>query len=227
MLDLLDLMRVAVGLFLAAPLPALGLLWWASARHARRLKVPLWFFGLPAYAAWLYKERRNLRGAVLWCSVTAVTLLWVGLLWASPSIRFGVGIALPAGLLAGGLVWLGTNYPHLPPHVAIQFALAEQRSREVVTEAVAASVGAGARVVSVHQVGNGEFEAEIVGPPGVSHSDLLDSLRGSLAESILAQSGRVVREVSVLGTAAKGRVRVRCATHDPYAKTMTLDEVRR
>lgn len=222
---MLDLLAVVVRLFIEAPLLSFGLVSMAVARWAKRRKLPLWWLGLPVAAVWLYKNRRDLRAVVLWCSGVVVALVWVGLLWSSPGLRFAVGVAVPTGLAVLILVWLMANYGEYPVHIAAQLAVADWRSREVVTDAVAATAGEEAKVLEVKASTGGDFEAVVVGPPGMAHADLVDVLRASLAESILAQSGRVVREVSVAGTAAKGRVRVRCSTSNPYAATVGLDDL--
>ncbi len=220
-----DLVVALVGMSLRAPLLFLGVLWWAFTAHAKRARMPWAWLGPVAVATWLYKNRRDLRGVVVWASAAGLTLLWVGLLWSSPELRFGVGVALPSGLAAAGLMWLADRYPELPPGLAVRVALAERRHREVLSEAVPASAGSGARVVCVRPVGEDEFEADVIGPPGVAHADLVASLRDSLAESVLSLSGRRLAHVAVVGGGAKGAVRVRCSTVSPYGRTVRLEDL--
>lgn len=222
---MIDLVVALVGMSLRAPLLFLGVLWWAFTAHAKRARMPWAWLGPIAVATWLYKNRRELRGVVVWTAGTALVLVWCGLLWSSPSLRFAVGLALPSGLAAAGLMWLADRYPELPPGLAVRVALAERRHREVLSEAVPASAGSGARVVCVRPVGEDEFEADVIGPPGVAHADLVASLRDSLAESVLSLSGRRLAHVAVVGGGAKGAVRVRCSTVSPYGRTVRLEDL--
>jgi len=221
----IDLLEALVRMLVRAPLLSLGALWWLTSAHAKRARMPWAWLGPVAVATWLYKNRRDLRGVVVWASAAGLTLLWVGLLWSSPELRFGVGVALPSGLAAAGLMWLADRYPELPPGLAVRVALAERRHREVLSEAVPASAGSGARVVCVRPVGDDEFEADVIGPPGVAHADLVASLRDSLAESVLSLSGRRLAHVAVVGDGAKGAVRVRCSTQSPYGRTVRLEDL--
>lgn len=222
---MIDLLEALVRMLVRAPLLSLGALWWLTSAHAKRARMPWAWLGPVAVATWLYKNRRDLRGVVVWASAAGLTLLWVGLLWSSPELRFGVGVALPSGLAAAGLMWLADRYPELPPGLAVRVALAERRHREVLSEAVPASAGSGARVVCVRPVGEDEFEADVIGPPGVAHADLVASLRDSLAESVLSLSGRRLAHVAVVGDGAKGAVRVRCSTVSPYGRTVRLEDL--
>lgn len=222
---MIDLLEALVRMLVRAPLLSLGALWWLTSAHAKRARMPWAWLGPVAVATWLYKNRRDLRGVVVWASAAGLTLLWVGLLWSSPELRFGVGVALPSGLAAAGLMWLADRYPELPPGLAVRVALAERRHREVLSEAVPASAGTGARVVCVRPVGDDEFEADVIGPPGVAHADLVASLRDSLAESVLSLSGRRLAHVAVVGDGAKGAVRVRCSTVSPYGRTVRLEDL--
>ncbi len=222
---MIDVFAALVRMSLAAPALSLGLAWWAFSAHARRARMPWAWLGPVAVATWLYKNRRDLRGVVVWATSIGLGLVWVGLLWASPGLRFAVGLALPSGLAAAGLMWLADRYPQLPPGLALRCALAERRHREVLSDAVPASAGEGARVVSVTPIGDDEFEAEIVGPPGVPHADLVGSLRDSLAESVLSLSGRRLAHVAVVGNGSKGAVRVRCSTASPYGRTVRLEDL--
>jgi len=221
----IDLLEALVRMLVRAPLLSLGALWWLTSAHAKRARMPWAWLGPVAVATWLYKNRRDLRGVVVWASAAGLTLLWVGLLWSSPELRFGVGVALPSGLAAAGLMWLADRYPELPPGLAVRVALAERRHREVLSEAVPASAGSGARVVCVRPVGDDEFEADVIGPPGVAHADLVASLRDPLAESVLSLSGRRLAHVAVVGAGAKGAVRVRCSTQSPYGRTVRLEDL--
>lgn len=225
---MIELLRILFEVFTAAPLATLGALWFAAFKVAQRMGVPDWMlFIAPIGIAYvLYKKRRHARRAIVTVTAVSLVAVWATLLWVSPTIRWWAGLALPLAAAFGLLFYLGANYPHLPPWEAVQFALAERWSREVVTDAVRASVGEGAKVLSVKPLDGGQFEAEVVGPAGVSHADLVESLRGSLAESILAQSGRVMGDVTVAGNGAKGAVKVRCSTFDPYRQTMRLKDMR-
>ena len=121
--------------------------------------MPWAWLGPIAVATWLYKNRRDLRKVIVFGSAAVLTVVWAGLLWASPSLRFAVGLALPSGLATAGLMWLASEYPQLPPFLALQCAIAERRQREVLSDAVPASAGEGARVVAVRPLGGDEFEA--------------------------------------------------------------------
>lgn len=223
---MIDLLAAFVRMSLQAPALALGLLWWAFTAHAKRARMPWAWLGPLAVATWLYKNRKDLRGVVLWSSGLGLAAVWLGLLWASPGLRFAVGLALPSGIATAGLMWLADRYPHLPPGLALRCALAERRQREVLLDAVPASAGEGARVVAVRPINGSEFEAEIIGPAGVPHADLVASLQATLAESVLSLSGRRLAHVSVVGAGSKGAVLVRCSTSDPYGKTMRLEDMR-
>jgi len=219
--------RMVWALFTAAPMMTLAGLWWAAVHAARKMDIPEWMIWLgPIALVWFLHRKRKLRGTTLAAVGGIIGLLWAGLLWSSPGLRFAVGLAIPVGLAAAGWVWLVSNYPHLPPTLAVQVAIAERRHREVLSDAVHASAGEGARVSSLTPLADGQFEAEIIGPAGMPHADLVEALTGSLAESILSQSGRVMRDVAVVGAGAKGSVRVRCSTSDPYKKTMRLEDMR-
>lgn len=219
-----DLAAALVRMFVAAPHLFLLAGWVWSARWAKGKGLAWWMLGIPVVLLHLYKNRRDLRGLILWLSGLGLGLFWVVSL-LRPETRWKIGVAVPFGVSVWAVVWLAQNYGHLPIGVAARVAVAERRSREVVVDAVAASVGEEAKVLSVSELGGGDFEAIVVGPAGMSHGDLVKLLRDSVAESILRQSGRVVRNVDVVGAGAKGRVRLRCGTHDPYQQTMTLGEV--
>lgn len=222
---MIDLLEALVRMSVRAPMLTLGALWWATSAHAKRARMPWAWLGPLAVATWLYKNRRDLRGVVVWSSGAALAALWVGMLWTSPTLRFSVGLALPAGCAAAGLMWLADRYPELPPLLAARCALAEWRHREVLSEAVPASAGEGARVVSVRPTGGDDYEADVIGPAGMSHADLVAALRDTLAESILALSGRRIAHVAVVGAGAKGAVRVRCSTASPYQRTVRLEDL--
>lgn len=220
-----ELLAVVWRLFVGAPLLVGGALWWAFAQRAKQQRMPWAWLGPIAVGTWLYKNRRDLRGAVVWTSSVAVGLVWLVALWTRPEIRYAVGLALPAGCLTAGLLWLADRYPELPPGLAVRCALAERRHREVLSDAVPASAGVGARVVSVRPVGGDEFEADVIGPPGVAHADLVASLRDTLAESVLSLSGRRLAHVAVVGKGARGSVLVRCSTVSPYGRTIRLEDL--
>lgn len=224
-MDLLfTLLRVAVG----APLITAGLAWWAVARSARRwvpsatgILAPL------VLVTWLWRNRRHLRGAIVAACAGVVAVVWIAALGSSAKLRWAFGLAAPAGTLAYVLAWNATTYPALPPWTAIRYHMRVARHREVLSDAVHASAGDGARVVagSVKALPDGSVECEVIGPAGMPHDDLLTALRGSLAESVLAVSGRTFRSAAVVGAGAKGRVRVRCSTHDPLSNVVGLDEL--
>lgn len=211
-------------MFIAAPHLFLAGLWVWSARWAKGKGLPYWVLGLPVVMLYLYKNRRDMRGLIVWLSGVLLGLFWVVAL-LRPETRWKVGVAVPFGVVVYVLVWLAQNYGHLPVGTAMRVAIAERRSREVVVDAVTASVGEQAKVLDVRELGGGDFEATVVGPAGMSHGELVERLRDSIAESILRQSGRVMRNVEVVSAGAKGRAKLRCGTHDPYAQTMTLGEV--
>jgi hypothetical protein len=218
-----ELVRLVVSMLVHAPTLTLGLLCWASFVAARRLDVPKWMAVIaPVGVAWFLWRRRHSRLAV-----ALLAAVWFLLLWAYPSLRFAAGVAIPVGVLLGGLVWLADRYPHVSPWHAVQFAVLERRHREVLADAVPASAGEGARVVkdSVHVAANGDFQAEIVGPAGVSHADLLSLLRDTLAESVYALSGRRMAHVSVVGAGAKGGALVRGSAVSPYGQPISLEDL--
>lgn len=220
-----SLIRVFAGVFVAAPLPTLAAVWWAIgaglARAAKGLGLPKWVvWAGPAALVWLLWKRRQGRAAV-----ALVVGCWLLALWAFPDLRFAFGVAIPTGIALGVLVQLARDYPHLSPWLALQCAIAERRHREVLDDAVPASAGEGARVLSVKRTGPEEFEAQVIGPPGTSHADLVDSLRGTLAESVLSMSGRKLAHVVVIGDGAKGAVRVRCSTSSPYGQNVALEDL--
>lgn len=220
-----DLLAALWRMFIDAPLLFGGALWWAFAARAKQQRMPWAWLGPVAVATWLYKNRRDLRGAVVWTSAVVVALVWLVALWTRPELRYAVGLALPVGGMTAGLLWLADRYPELPPGLALRCAVAERRHREVLSDAVPASAGEGARVVSVRPLGDDQFEAEIVGPPGVAHADLVGSLRDTLAESVLSLSGRRLAHVAVVGGGARGAVRVRCSTVSPYQRTVRLEDL--
>ncbi len=220
----MDYVAALLRVFVAAPQLVLVAVWWASARWAKRNGIGLWMLGIPVVLLHLYKNRKDMRGLILWLSGLVVVVCWVVAL-LRPETRWKVGVAVPFGVAVYVVVWLAQNYGHLPIWTAAKVAVAERRSREVVTDAVSASVGDQAKVLDVKDLGEGKFEATVVGPAGMPHGELVERLRDSIAESILRQSGRVMRNVDVVGAGAKGRVMLRCGTHDPYAATMTLGEV--
>jgi hypothetical protein len=125
------------------------------------------------------------------------------------------------------LVHLASNYPTLPPWTAFQAMMIDRRQREVLGDAVPVSAGEGARLVkdSVHVSADGSFEAEIIGPPGTSHADLLDALRATLAETVYAMSGRRVEHMAVSGAGPKGHVKVRGSAVSPYQQTVSLEDL--
>lgn len=218
-----ELVRTLVSMVVHAPTLSLGLVWWAAFACARRLDVPKWMAVVaPVGVAWFLWRKRHSRlaGALL-------AGVWCLLLWAYPSLRFACGVALPVGGSLAGLVWLAGRYPSLSPWHALQFAVLERRHREVLSDAVPASAGEGARVVkdSVHVAADGSFDAEIIGPAGVAHADLLEALRATLAETVYAMSGRRVEHMSVVGAGPKGRVRVRGAAVSPYSAPVSLEDL--
>lgn len=221
---LFALFRVAV----AAPLVTFGLVWWAAARAARRYVPSAIGIIAPVVAVvWLWKNRRHTRGALVAVCSVAVGLMWIAALGSSSRLRWAVAVALPAGALAGWLWWCVSNYPTLPPWTALRYHFTVARHREVLSDAVHASAGEGARVVpgSVKALPDGSVECEVIGPAGMSHDDLLSTLRSSLAESVLAVSNRTFRSASVVGAGARGRVRVRCSTVDPLSNVVGLDDL--
>lgn len=220
----MDLVSALLHLLVSAPQLVVVVAWWLAARWGKRAGVQWWWLGLPVVLLHLYKNRRDLRGMILWVAGFAVAAVWVGLV-LNPRTRWSVAAVVPFAVSVYGSVWLASNYGHLPVRTAMRVAVAERRSREVVVDAVTASVGDQAKVLEVKELGGGDFEAVVVGPAGMPHGDLVDALRGSIAESILRQSGRVMRNVDVVSSGARGRVRLRCGTHDPYSQTMTLGEV--
>ena len=170
---------------------------------------------------WLWVHRRDLRGLLVVVSTVGLGLVWAAALAASPGLRWALVVALPMG--AACALWAAgvTRWGAYPPGVAWRLAVAGWQQREVMTEAVAASAE-GARVVSVEALPDGQVEAQIIGAAGVAHADLVAALRDTLAESVLAVSGRPMASVSVVGAGARGAVRVRCGTVDPYAQVVEL-----
>lgn len=224
----MDLLAALLRIFYAAPLLPLGLAWWLAAAWARKQKLSMWWLGLLVALTYLHKNRKDLRGVIRWCVGVGLAVMWLAVL-RSPRYRFAFGMALPIGAFAAAWCWYATSpYRHLPIVAGVRAALADRGQREVLVDAVEASAP-GARVVadSVKVAADGSFDAEIIGPPGVSHADLLAGLRDTLAESVFSISGRAMANVAVVGNGARGAVKVRGALEDPYAKTMTLDEVRR
>jgi len=221
---LLDLAAALARMFVAAPHLFLMAGWVWSARWAKGKGLAWWMLGIPVVLLHLYKNRKDLRGMILWLSGIVLGLFWVVSL-LRPETRWKIGVAVPFGASMWAAVWLAQNYGHLPIHVAARVAIAERRSREVVVDAVTASVGEQAKVLDVRELGSGDFEATVVGPAGMPHGDLVERLRDSIAESILRQSGRVMRNVDVVGAGAKGRVRLRCTTTNPYEQTVRLGDL--
>lgn len=214
-------LHIAVG----APLVTFGLTWWAAARWARKNVPGGWsILGPIAVLTFLYKERRNLRGAVIAVSAALVVLVWAFVIATMPTVRWALTLAVPAGGYFGMLWWSASTYPTLDPFTAIRYHVTVGRHRQVLTDAVHASAGDTARVLSVDVV-DGAVEATIVGPAGRSHDELVESLRDTLAESVMAQTGRAMRTVMVVGDGAKGRVKVRCLTVDPYEQTVRFDDL--
>lgn len=211
-------------MFIAAPHLFLAGLWVWSARWAKGKGLPYWVLGLPVVMLYLYKNRRDMRGLIVWLSGVLLGLFWVVAL-LRPETRWKVGVAVPFGVLVYVLVWLAQNYGHLPVGTAMRVAIAERRSREVVVDAVTASVGEQAKVLDVRELGGGDFEATVVGPAGMSHGELVERLRESIAESILRQSGRVMRNVEVVSAGAKGKAKLRCTTANPYEQTVRLGDL--
>jgi len=223
---LMELLSTLVRLALGAPTITMALLWWWAASWARRRRIGWSVLGPIVVATWLWKERRNLRGAVAAVSVVAVAAAWVWAVLTVPSVRWAAAVAIPAGAWAGWLWWAATTHPGVDPITAVRYHLAIGRHATRLGEAARASTGDGARVESVTADGD-TVEATIVGPPGKPHEDLVSDLRASLAESVLAQTGRQLRGVAVVGTGARGRVLVRCQTHDPYVNAITLADLER
>jgi hypothetical protein len=202
--------------------------WWWSARRARQLKSPLAVLGPIAILVWLWKERRELRGLVVFLATLFGAVVWGSLLMFSPNVRWAAAIALPVGLTAGAWVYGFERYRELPIGEAARYAMRRRRSVAALTPAVRAAAGEGARLVpgSVVVRPDGSVEAEVVGAPGHSHDETLSALRETLAESVLAVSGREFRSASVVGTAARGRVKVRCVVTDPYEQMVRLEDLR-
>lgn len=224
-----DLLGVFWDVFRTSPLLALGGLWWACfavlSRTAKALKLPPWMaWAGPLAVAYILYRKRQPKYAVF-----VVVGMWLLVLLVSPSTRVAVGLALPVGGGFGLLVHLVSIHPELPPGLALQAMLIDRRQREVLGDAVPVSAGEGARLVkdSVRVAADGSFEAEIIGPPGVAHADLLESLRLTLAETVYAMSGRRVEHMAVSGSGrVKGRAWVRGSAEDPYRKSMSLDDLR-
>lgn len=220
----MDYVAALLRVFIAAPQLVLVAAWWASARWAKRNGIGLWMLGIPVVLLHLYKNRKDMRGMILWLSGFVVAACWVVAL-LRPETRWKVGVAIPFGAAVYTVVWLAQNYGHLPIWTAAKVAVAERRSREVVTDAVTASVGDHAKVLDVCELGGGDFEATVIGPAGMSHGELVERLRDTIAESILRQSGRSMRSVEVASAGAKGKAKLRCSTTNPYEQTVRLGDI--
>ncbi len=206
---------------LHAPLATVALLWWAAAGWARRLRSPMAVLGPIAVCVWLWRERRHLRGLVAVVAGASVVALWVAVLAASPRLRWALVVAVPTGA-ASALWWSGVSrFGRMSVPDAVRTAIATMRTSEVLPGAVDASAP-GARVVRIDAQPDGSCEAQVIGPPGMSHDDLVASLRDTLAESMLSLTGRAMESVSVLGAGARGSVRVRLAGEDRYAQVVVL-----
>lgn len=208
--------------------PLLAAAWWWSARRARQLKSPLAVLGPIAILVWLWKERRELRGLVVFLSMLLGVVVWVSLILFSPKIRWAVLIAIPTAVAAGAWVAGFERYREMPIGDAVRYSLRRRRSVAALNPAVRAAAGEGAKLVegSVVVRPDGSVEAEVVGAPGRSHDETLSDLRETLAESVLAVSGREFRSASVVGSGARGRVKVRCVVTDPYEQTVRLEDLR-
>lgn len=225
---LMELVEAVVRVAVAAPMLTLGAVWFAAARWSRRVAPnAMWIIAPVMGLVWLHKNRKDLRAVVIVVAVLLVGMVWAVLLLAVPQVRFAVAVAIPAGGFFGWLWWSATNYPALDPVTATRYHFAVGRHRRVLTDAVHASAGEGAKVVpgSVKALPDGTVEAEVIGAAGRSHDETLALLRETLAESVLAVSGRAFRSASVVGTGAKGRVRIRCLTVDPYEQTIRLSDL--
>jgi hypothetical protein len=224
----MELLEAVVRVAVAAPMLTLGAAWFAAARWSRKVAPnAMWIVAPVVGLVWLHKNRKDLRAVVIVAAGLLVGLVWAVLLLAVPQVRFAVAVAIPAGALYGWLWWSVSNYPTIDPITATRYHYAVGRHRQVLTDAVHASAGEGARVVpgSVKALPDGTVEAEVIGAPGRSHDETLQLLRESLAESVLAVSGRAFRSASVVGTGSKGRVRVRCLVHDPLSDVVGLDDL--
>lgn len=221
---MIDLAAALVRAFIAAPHLFLAAAWVASARWAKRQEMSWWILGVPVVLLHLYQNRKDLRGMIIWLAGIVLAGFWIVAL-LRPETRWKIGVAVPFGAVVYAVVWLATNYGHLPIGTAARVAWAEHRSREIVVDAVVASVGEQAKVLEVKELGGGDFEATVVGPAGMSHGELVERLRESLAESILRQSGREMRNVDVVSGGAKGRAKLRCSTTNPYSQTVRLGDI--
>lgn len=216
-----DVLSTLLHVAISAPLPTLAVLWWLAAARARRLRAPLSWTGPVALLLVLWTQRRHLRGVIVAASVALLAVVWVVVLAGSPRLRWALVVAVPTGA-ASALWWSGvTRFGTLPIVEAARVARAEMLTRQDLHDAVEASAH-GARVVSVSAQPDGSCEAVVIGPAGVSHDDLVASLRDTLAESMLSLTGRAMESVSVLGAGAKGSVRVRLAGEDRYAQVVVL-----
>ena len=206
----------------AFPWAALGALWYVAARYARGMKMQGWPLGPFALLLAMYQQRRNLAGLLAVAAGTMLGVMWAGALMMSPEYRWSMGGALPIAAAVWLLLTLMHRYPQLSVSSAAVAWWHTRRHTDDLRPAVRAAVGEQARVVrdSVRVTDDGTVEADVIGPPGMSHADLVGGLRESLAESVLAVSGRALKDVAVTGTAVKGRVRVRCSTKDPYGETL-------
>ncbi len=198
-------------------------LWAWAASWGKRNKIPMWFLSVPVML-YVYRNRKDLPGAVMWYARFVVIATWIVLLF-NDRTRWAIGVAVPYGAAIGGCVWLAQNYGQHSFRQAIRLAVAERRSHEIITDAVVASVGEQAKVLEVKELGGGDFEATVVGPAGMSHGELVERLRDTIAESILRQSGRVMRSVDVVSGGAKGRAKLRCSTTNPYSQTVRLGDI--
>lgn len=216
-----DVLRTLLHVAVSAPLPTLAVLWWIAAARARRLRAPLSWTGPVALLLVLWTQRRHARGVVVACAAVLLAAVWAVLLLTSTRLRWAVGVAVPVGV-ASALWWAGVSrFGTLSIPAAVRAARSEMITRADLTDAVEASQH-GARVVRVDAQSDGSCEAQIIGPPGVSHDDLVASLRDTLAESMLSLTGRAMESVSVLGAGAKGSVRVRLAGEDRYGQVVVL-----
>lgn len=217
-----DILRTLAHVAISAPLPTLAVLWWIAAARARRLRAPLSWTGPVALLLVLWTQRRHARGAIVAASVALLVVVWVAVLAASPRLRWALAVAVPAAAAAGLWVAGVSRFGALPIVEAARTARAEMLTRQDLHGAVEASAH-GARVVRVDAQPDGSCEALVIGPPGVSHDDLVASLRDTLAESMLSLTGRAMESVSVLGAGARGSVRVRLSGTDIWAEPFVME----
>ena len=204
------------------PAFAAAVVWWAASRWASKLGVGMAWLGPLVLLVWLYKNRRDLRAVVVWVSAILAAVVWAFMLYTDSALRRRVGIGAASTVALMSWVWWVNNYPTLPFRSAVKVWVLTRNEREVMSDAAKVATGDTARVLKVTppaRLGD-PVEAEIIGPAGWSHTDLVDALRERLAPAVLSVSGRPLHDVVVVGTGAKGRVRVQCLTSDPLAQTV-------